>query len=123
MPPFAGAGAGERDIRRGARLMQAPYQILRQERAISRYADKPFDGGRIRSRPIETGKNASERSGEIRHAVGDHWQAGIGEACGIAVGIDDDATALRGETGKDALQNAGAADFYARLVAATHATR
>src|SRR5580704_19206105 len=123
MPPLAGAGTGERDIRRGARLMETRYQILWQEWAISRYADKPFDGGRIRSRPIETCKDAGEGTGEIRHAVGDHGQAGIGKARGVAVGIDDDAAALRHQAREHTLQNAGAADLDARLVAAAHAPR
>ena len=123
MPPFAGARAGERDIRRGARLMETRYQILWQEWAISRYADKPFDGVRIRSRPIETCKDAGEGTREIRHAVGDHGQAGIGKARGISIRVDNDAAALRREASEHALQDARTADFYARLVAATHATR
>src|SRR6202166_3812067 len=123
MPPFSGAGTGKRHIRRYARLMQACYQILRQERTIARYADEPFDCRRVLRRPVETSENAGKRSSEIRYAVGDDRQAGIGETRSIAVGIDDDAAALRREAGKHALQDAGAADFYARLVAAAHAPR
>src|ERR1700686_5406344 len=123
MPPFSGAGAGKREIRRGARLVQARPQILRQERTIARRADEPFDVWRACRRPIEARKNAGERPGEIRHAVGDHGQAGIGKARGIAVGIDDEASALRYEACKHALRDARAANFDARLVAAAHATR
>src|SRR3984957_20279982 len=103
--------------------MQARHQILRQEWTIARHTREPFNCGSMSGSPIKTGKNAGQRSGEIRHAVGDYRAAGIGEARGIAIGIDDDAAALRRKTSKDALQNAGAADLDARLVAATHAPR
>ena len=90
--------------------MQARHQILRQERTIARHADEPVAVRRMRGSPIETGKNAGQRSGKIRHAVGDDGQAGIGKARRVAIGIDDDAIALRREAGEHALQNGGAAD-------------
>ena len=74
--------------------MQPRHQIFRQKGTIARDAYEPFGSRRVRRRPIETGKNAGERAGKIRHAVGDHRQAGIGKAIRIAVGIDDDALAL-----------------------------
>ena len=77
----------------------------------------------MRGRPVEPGEDAGERAGEIRHDVGHHRQAGIGEARGIAVGVEDDARALRREPRQHALENGLAADPDAGLVAAAHAPR
>ena len=77
----------------------------------------------MRGGPIEPGEDAGKRSGKIRHAVGNHRQAGIGETRRIAVGIDDDAFALRSDAGEHALQDRRAADAKPRFVAAAHAAR
>ena len=45
----------------------------------------------MRRGPVEPGEDAGERAGEIRHAVGDHRQPGVGKARRVAVGVDDDA--------------------------------
>jgi hypothetical protein len=73
--------------------------------------------------PVEAGKDARERAGEIRHVVGYHRQPGVGEARRIAVGVEDDARALRLEAFQHARQNRQAADAGARLVAAAHPPR
>ena len=96
MTPFARARAGQRRAGRDARFVQARHQIFRQERTIARHADQPFDVRRVRRRPIEPGENAGERPGKIRHAVGDHRQAGIGETRRIAIGVDDDRGCIAG---------------------------
>ncbi len=77
----------------------------------------------MRRRPVEPGKDAGERAGKIRHAVGDHRQAGIGKARRIAIGVDDDGRALRADASEHALQDRFAADADARLIAAAHAAR
>ena len=79
--------------------------------------------GDVRRRPVEAGEDAGERAGEIRHRVGDHRQAGVGEARGIAVGVDDQARALRRHAREHALEDGLAADADAQLVAAAHAAR
>ena len=48
--------------------------------------------------PVEPGQNAGERAGMVRHVVGHHDAAGVGEAFGVAVGVDDDVGALRRQT-------------------------
>ena len=77
----------------------------------------------MRGRPVEPGENSRKRPGEIRHGVSHHGKTGIGEARGIAIGIEDDGPALRLEAREHALEDGLAADMDARLVAAAHAPR
>ena len=96
MAPFAGAGAGERHA--GAHLhagdVQAFHQIVGQERAVARHAEQPFDAVVLLRQPVEPGEDAGERAGIARHVVGHDGAAGVGEALGVAIGVDDDAGAL-----------------------------
>jgi hypothetical protein len=77
----------------------------------------------MQCRPIEAGENAGERTGEIGHAVGDHRQLGIGEARRVAVGVDQEAGALRRKSSEHALQDGDPADRDSRLIATAHAAR
>ena len=64
----------------------------------------------MRGRPVERCENAGERPCEARHVVGDDRQAEAREAGRIAVGVEDEAVALRRETLKGALQNRAPGD-------------
>src|SRR5476651_1615869 len=125
MAPFAGAGAGERHAGApfAAGLVQAFHQVVRQERAVARYAEQPFDAVVLRRQPVEPGQNAGERADKARHVVGYDGQACIGEALRIAIGVDDDAAALPRQSRQHAVEDRHAADLDARLVAAAHAAR
>lgn len=109
MAPFARVRAGAPHA--GAYLAQSPvqslHQIVGQERAVALYTHHPFDAVALRRQPVESGQDASERTGKAGHAVTDHRQPGIGEALGVAVGAYDDAGALRRQAGQYAVENAG----------------
>ena len=68
----------------------------------------------------ETDSDSTFKSGD---RIRNHRETGIGEARGIAVGVEDDRRALRLETGEHALENGLAGDANTRLVAAAHAPR
>jgi len=104
-------------------LMQALDQIVGQERAVARHAHQPFDAVALRRQPVEPGQDAGERPDKVRHAVGHYGQPGVGEAFGVAIGVDDDAGALPGQCRQHAVEYADAADRDAHLVAAAHAAR
>jgi len=123
MAPFAGTGAGEWRAGGETCCMQARDQIVWQERAIARHTGEPFTLRQMQRRPIQAGENAGEGAGETRHAVGDHRQLGIGKALRVAVGVDQEAVALRRKASDHAVQNGGPADRDSRLVAATHPAR
>src|SRR4029450_4127399 len=92
-----------------------------QERTIARHAYDVSDRRRMHRCPVEPGENASERAGEIRHGVSHHGKTGIGEARGIAVGIENDGRALRFEPREHALEDGLAADMDGGLLAAAPA--
>ena len=123
MPALPRSGAGDLPAGGDARLMQTRHQIPRQERTIAGHAHEPRDLRRFARRPVEAGKNAGERAGVIRHAIGDHGEAAIGKARRIAGGIEDEPAALRSDAREDAFENGRAADADARLVAAAHPPR
>src|SRR5947207_1224854 len=125
MTPFAGASAGEGHActHLATGLMQAFDEIVRQERAITRYTDDPLDAAVLRRQPIEAGEDASQRACEIRHTIGHNGQAGIGKTLWITVGVDDDARALSRERRQHTVEDRYAADFNACFVAAAHAAR
>ena len=123
MAPLTRTRASERRAGLDTRLMQARHQIARQERTIAGRAHDPFDLRCMVRGPVEAGQNAGERAGVIRHAIGDHSEAGLGEACRVGVGAENQSAALRAKPGEHALENGRAADADARLVAAAHAAR
>src|SRR5262249_58303375 len=82
-------------------------------------ADRRGMGGR----PVESREDPGKRPGETFDRVRYDRESGIGEARGIAIGVEDDRRALRLEPREDALENGLAADAQARLVAAAHAAR
>jgi hypothetical protein len=123
MAPFARARAGEWRADRAAFRAQACHQIVGEERAIARHARHIRDFRPMRRRPVEPGQDAGEGSGEIGHRIGHNGEAAVSEARRIAVGVEDDAVALRREPREHAFQDGGAADPDARLVAAAHAPR
>ncbi len=121
MAPAARLRAGERRAGVDARKVQARDQVAGQERAVARHAHDPGDVRRVARRPIEAGENAGQRAGIIRHAVGDHREAGRGETGWIAVGVENEPLALRLEPRQHVLERRRAADEDAGLVAAAHA--
>src|ERR1039458_7684705 len=66
MAPFAGAGACEphAGAQFAAGLVQAFHQVVRQERAIARYAEQPLDAVVLCRQPVEPGENPGERTHE-----------------------------------------------------------
>src|SRR4029077_7982473 len=85
-----------------------------------RAVDTPLDAALLLRQPVETGKDPGQRAGEIRHGVGHNSQAGIGEAPGIAVSVDDDSGALRGQRCQHTVEDRYSADLDTRLIAAAH---
>ena len=111
MAPVAGARAGERHaLARCARLVQPSTRSRGRNGQSPGTLDEPFDVGRIRRRPVEARRGCPRAAGEIRHAVGDDRQPGIGETRRVAVGIEDDAGALRRKPRQHALEDGRAAD-------------
>src|ERR1700716_194982 len=123
MPPIAGACAGQRQVGRLTRLLEAGNEVGWEKRTIAGHADDVGHLGRVRRRPIEPGKDAGERAGEAWHRVRDDRQAGVAKSGRIAVGIEDHRVTLRRKPRQYALENGLAADPDARLVAAAHAPR
>src|SRR5262249_12502686 len=121
MAPFARTGAGERRAGSDARVVQARAEIVRQKGTVARHAGEPLTVRPAQHRPIEPRENAGERTGEIRHTVGDYRQLGIGKTRRIAVGVYHEAGALRFKASEHALQDSDSADRDSRLIAATHA--
>jgi hypothetical protein len=122
-----GLAAGSRDrelgILVGARTVQAPDQIARQEGTIRRRAHNKVDLGPVRRRPVECGQNAGERTREFLHAVGDDRQAKARKARRISIGVENEAVALRRQPCDHPFENGAAADLAHRLVAAAHPPR
>src|SRR6476659_9190616 len=125
MTPFAGPRAGERHARAhlAASLVQAFDKVVWEERAIARDADDPLYAVLLLRQPIETGKDPGQRAGKVRHGIGHHGQAGIGETLEVAIGVDDDAGALCRQRCQHAVENRYAANLDARFVTAAHAPR
>ena len=61
--------------------------------------------GRVRRRPVEAGENAGERSGEIRHAVGDDRQADDAKRAGSPLALSTMPRALRRQPRQHALED------------------
>src|SRR5512144_1617949 len=125
MAPLTGTRAGKRHAcsHFAPRLVQTFDEIVGQERAVARNADDPLDPALLFGQPVEAGENPRQWPSEIRHRIGDHSQARVGKAFGFAIGINDDACALRGQCRQYAVKDRRAADLNARLVAAAHASR
>src|SRR6185437_17087546 len=62
-----------------------------------------------------------EGAGVTFDVVRHDGETGVGEALRIAVGVDDDAAALRRQGRQHAVEDRNAAELDARLVAAAHA--
>ena len=90
-------GGGDRKLRvlLGPRLMQSRDEIARQKRTIRGGAQYPRDIGAVGRCPVERGEDAGERSRKIFDRVGDHRQAERCESRRIAVGVENQAVALR----------------------------
>ena len=73
--------------------------------------------------PVETGEDAGERAGKVGNVVGDNGKAELREPRRIAVGVQNDAIALRRDGLQYALEDGAATDLDQRLVTATHAAR
>src|SRR5262249_45029209 len=123
MTPFARARTSEWNAgsHLPACLMQAFHQIVWQKRAITRHAEDPFNALFLLRQPVETGENSGQRTGKIGHAVAYNGKAGVGEALGVAVGVDNDARALRRQCCQHTIEHRYAANLDACLVAAAHA--
>jgi hypothetical protein len=68
-------------------------------------------------------QNAGQRSGKIGDAVGDDRQAERGKARRIAIGVENEAIALRRQPRDHAVEDGAAGDGAHRLVAAAHPPR
>src|SRR5438094_9450776 len=90
-----GSGDGKLSILRFERAIQSRYQIARQERAIGRGTQYKFHIWPVDRGPVECRENAGEWSGKIRDAIRDDWQSERRKARGIAIGIQNEAVALR----------------------------
>src|ERR1700685_1648869 len=123
MPPMRRCRARKRCVGLNACAMQACDEVWRQERAVARRAHDPFDLRRMVGGPVETGQDTGKWSGIIWHAICYDMQTCVGEAARIAVGIDDQLTALRCERRDDALKNCFFADTDAAFIAAADAAR
>jgi hypothetical protein len=75
----------------------------------------------MRRSPIEAGKDAGQRPGEIRDGIGSDGQPVGCEPRRIAIGIQHKVVDLRPHALDDARQDGLAADFKQTLVAAAHA--
>ena len=118
-----GSGDGQFGILGFERAMQPRHQIARQERAIGRGAQDELYLGPVRRSPVERRQNAGERSGKIGDAVGNDRQAERRKARGIAIGVEDEAVALRLQPRDHAIEDGAAGDRAHRLVAAAHPPR
>ncbi len=118
-------GRGDRELRvlRDPCPMQPCHQVAREERAVAGGAEHPGDAGPVRRHPVEPGQDAGQRPGEPRDAIGRDRQGERREPRGIAIGIDDQAIALRLEPFDHPIEDGAAADGAHRLVAAAHAPR
>src|SRR5262249_4675686 len=94
-----------------------------QERAVARHAHDVRDLRSVQRRPIESGKDACEWAGKVGHGIGHDWERGVREARGIAVGVEDDAGALRLDRCEHAREDGPVADADAGLGAAAHPAR
>src|ERR1051326_7781123 len=68
-----------------------PFNQIEWEKR--RVGGSGHDGFRHRSlepRPYQAGENASQRADEAFDRVGDNRQAEIGEALGVAIGVEDE---------------------------------
>src|SRR6476469_3680273 len=101
--------------------MQALNEIIRQERAVTRNTENPSDAAPLFGQPVQPSKDSGQRAGEIWNAIRNDRQPCIGKPLWVAVGIDDDARALRRQSRQHTVENGHAADFDARLVAAARA--
>src|SRR5262249_62318172 len=98
MTPFARActGEGHASTHFEAGLMQALDEIVRQERAVPRHTDNPFNSVLLLRQPIEARKYPGQRTGEVRYGVRHNREARVGKPFWIAIRADNDANALRG---------------------------
>src|SRR5215471_7629698 len=123
MAPITRARAGKWHASRRARRRQARHQITGQKWTVARHAHDVGDRGPTHGRPVEPGENPGKRPGKARNRIRYDRKTGIGEARGIAIGVEDDCRALRLEAGEHALEDALAGYANTRLVAAAHAPR
>ena len=109
---------------RRARLMQPRHQIARQERAVARHARRhqAMSGAcaAAQSSPARMPASGPAKSGTL---VGHDRQPGVGEARRIAIGVEDDAGALRPSRASTRSRMVAPPIADARLVAAAHAAR
>ena len=123
MRSSAGGGDRKLGVLFGARVMQSRDQIARQERTIRRHAQNPGYLGPVGRGPVKGSENARQRSGMVRHGVGDDGQGEVSEPCRIAIGAKNKSVALRRQPRDRARQDGVAADWAHRLVAAAHPPR
>src|SRR6185295_19012739 len=105
------------------RTMEPRDQIARQERAVGGGAQNELYIGPVGRRPIECRKDTCEWTWKIGDAVSDDWQPERGKARGIAIGVEDEAVALRRKACDHAVEDGAAGDRAHRLVAAAHPPR
>ena len=77
----------------------------------------------MRLRPAQTRQYTGQWAGEIGNGIGDDWQPERPKPRGIAVGIENQAIALRLQPRDHAVENGTARDLAHRLVAAAHPPR
>jgi hypothetical protein len=118
-------GGGDRKLRVlfSAGAMQARDEVARQKRTVRGSAEDPRYVGPVRRGPVEGCQNTREWPRKILHGVGNHRQAERREACGVAIGVENEPVALRLQPRDDAREDGAAADLAHRLVAAAHASR
>jgi hypothetical protein len=90
-------------------VLEADAKIIWQERRIGRRADSEFRVPVMRGDPIESGENARERTLETRHIVGGDRQVKFREPRRIAIGVQNEAVALRPQRRDDAREQAHSA--------------
>lgn len=110
------------DARSGAipRLVKPFDEVRRQERRVGGGCDDIRHLRTLRVNVIHPRQNPGERTREALYAVGDDREAEGGKARRVAIGVDDEARALRPQTLDGVRDDRTPADLEERLVAAAH---
>jgi hypothetical protein len=105
----ARTGASGYGVAMCPRIFKADAKIIWQERRIGRRAEREFRIPVMRGDPIESGKNTSEWTLETRHIVGGDGQVKFREPRRIAIGVQNEAVALRPQRRDDTGEQAHSA--------------
>ncbi len=123
MRPPAGSRDRKLRIRADPRLMQARNEVARQKRTVRCHAHHPGGIRPVHRHPVEAGENSGQRPGKAGHRIGDHGKSKMRKPRWLAVGVENEAAALRIKPCDDALENGLAGDGAHRLVTTANPPR